>query len=330
MIVARSPLRISFLGGGTDNSEFINRFGFGIVLGTTINRYVYVFLDDQPSFEKNKYKFAYRTVEEVDKPQDFMHPVVKSMISDLRIERPLNIATMANLPGRSGLGSSSAFTVSLYAALLRLQGKDINPIEVAKYAIYCERVLMSESGGFQDQYHAAIGGFRSYKFEKNQVSISEPLLKDSDLRYLEKCIVLIATISSRESRVHAEEWNKKLSQNRETEHVFQMQELCESAIKELRNATSEEKVRDTLIAATREGWNRKKAYIPYIDSEVNQIIEHGLSNGAEAAKLCGAGGSGFVLFIAKPENLRKLQNAFPPSQVVLPLFENCGVIVNEV
>lgn len=329
MIIARAPLRISFLGGGTDNEDFINQFEFGIVLGTAINRYVYVFVEDQPSFEKSKFKFAYRTVEEVERPQDFAHPVVKSMLTDLGITRPLNIATMANLPGRSGLGSSSAFTVSLYAAISKLLGNEPNPLEIAKYAIYCERILMKEAGGYQDQFHSSFGGFRSYKFEKDQVEVSKFTVDENKIRYLEKCMILIATIASRPSKLYAEVWNKKLANSKDLDYVLEMRDLCETTIDKITRTESKEDVYEILAKATKRGWEQKKLYMSEIDPEVNQIINHGYANGADAAKLCGAGGSGFVLLLAKPENIQGLKNAFPASQVVMPLFENNGVIVNE-
>lgn len=330
MIVARAPLRISFIGGGTDTKEFIENNDFGCVLGTSIDRYVYVFVEDQPSFEKSKYKFTYRAVEEVENPSQFKHPVIREMLIDLGVTDSLNIATMANLPGRSGLGSSSAFTVSLYAALLSRSKKPLDLDKIANYAIHCERILAKESGGYQDQFHTTYGGLRFYEFRQNQTIVSEPLIKIKTERYLSDSILLVATLEKRNSGSHAKVFEKNLSLEENMKMAREMRDLCVQTFEQVRKMKSEIEILDLLILATQEGWQRKQKQIREVHPEVSKIVQIGERHGAQAAKLCGAGGSGFVLFLTRPELMGNLQSAFSADQVVRPRIENEGVSVFEI
>lgn len=330
MILSKAPLRVSFLGGGTDNQEFIENHSYGCILGTTIDRFVYVFVDDQPSFEQSKYKFAYRKVEEVNFPSQFKHPIVREMLVDLDIREPLNIATMANLPGRSGLGSSSAFTVALYSALLSRVRLQKTPDLIAEYAIHCERVLAQESGGLQDQYHAAVGGFRFYRFGQEGIQYSHHLISDEIAYFMNQSMVLVATLGRRNSSFHAKALGQRLQNKEFTSQAVEMRDLCIDISTRIENARNAEEVLALLIEGTNEGWVRKQRQILAIDAEVNEIIKTGMNNGAQAAKLCGAGGAGFVLFLCDPERANAVRKAFPQTQVVVPKIVRNGVTTYEI
>jgi len=330
MIFSKAPLRVSFLGGGTDTKEFIENHTYGCVLGTTIDRFVYVFIDVQPSFEQSKYKFAYRKVEEVNLPRQFKHPIVREMLVDLKINEPLNIATMANLPGRSGLGSSSAFTVALYSALLRRVGIQKAPELIAEYAIRCERVLAQESGGFQDQYHSAVGGFRYYKFGQDGTEFSPHLIGEKVTDFMNQSMVLVATLGRRDSSVHAKALKKSLQRAELTTSALEMRDLCYDISSRIEQTNNPEKILALLIEGTNEGWLRKQRQISNIDAEVEQIIKIGMNKGAQAAKLCGAGGSGFVLFLCDPERAYNVRKAFAQTQVVVPKIVNYGASAYEI
>lgn len=324
MIIARAPLRVSFLGGGTDYQQYFENQEFGMVLGTAIDRFVYVMLDSQPSFEKSKFKFTYRYVEEVEAIENFKHPVMKGVLSNLKIKEPLNIATMANLPGRSGLGSSSAFTVALYAALLKHLGEEPDSEELAKLSVELERWHLSEPGGFQDQYHAAIGGFRSYKFEKGQTSFSQDLLTLEKRKYFESGLALVATNIARDSADFAFKQVESIGENRALKNLDTMRDICVEATEKIGeyNAVAAFNV---LTEAVKESWLLKKNQIGEISSQAVEIMERAESLGAEAVKLCGAGGSGFVLILAKPENMESITSQFSESNLVRPKLFPKGV-----
>ena len=330
MIFSKAPLRVSFLGGGTDTKEFIESHTYGCVLGTTIDRFVYVFVDDQPSFEQSKFKFAYRKVEEVNLPRQFKHPIVREMLVDLKISDPLNIATMANLPGRSGLGSSSAFTVALYSALLKRVGMVKEPELIAEYAIRCERILAQESGGFQDQYHSAVGGFRFYRFGQDGIKYSPHLIGEKVAEFMNQSMVLVATLGRRDSSFHSEALKKSLQRRELTASALEMRDICNDISARIEKLSNPEKILALLIEGTNEGWFRKQRQISNIDSEVEQIIKIGMNKGAQAAKLCGAGGSGFVLFLCDPERANEVRKAFAQTQVVVPKIVDYGAIAYEI
>lgn len=324
MIVAKAPLRISFLGGGTDFSSYFGSQGFGQVLGTAIDRFVYVMLDAQPGFEKSRFKFTYRKVEEVEKTSDFRHPVVRSILEELNIETPLNLATMANLPGRSGLGSSSAFTVALYSAIFQHLRKEVRAERVAEMAVNLERIRIGEPGGLQDQYHSAMGGFRSYKFQSNGVTVSKELLNDEKKKLIESGLALIATNSVRDSATYSAKHEERIKNKKSLRELDSMRDICVEATEEIESANT----RDTfaiLVNAVRESWLIKRDQIGDYSEEVLKIIDKAESVGAEALKLCGAGGAGFVLVLAKPEKIESIVEYFPKSHIVRPKLYEKGV-----
>ena len=177
MLIAKSPLRISFLGGGSDfPSYFQNSSIGGSVLGTSIARYVYVMIENQPLFEEVKFRVTYRKTDAAQDLESIKHPSVRESLKLRSWTSPLNIATMADLPGRSGLGSSSAFTVALNIALDKMQNRDLALsskylYDLAHRAIMIERIKLNEHGGYQDQFHSVFGGLRRYDFFKSKVEI---------------------------------------------------------------------------------------------------------------------------------------------------------------
>lgn len=328
MIVAKAPLRISFLGGGTDFSSYFGTQGFGQVLGTSIDRFVYVMLDAQPGFEKSRFKFTYRKVEEVEKVSDFRHPVVRSLLEEFNIETPLNLATMASLPGRSGLGSSSAFTVALYSAIFQHLQKEVSAERVAEMAVNLERIRIGEPGGLQDQYHSAIGGFRSYKFQKSGVTVSKDLLNYEKKKLIESGLALIATNSVRDSATYSARHEANMKNKKSLRELDSMRDICVEATKEIECANTKDSFA-ILVNAVRESWVIKRDQIGDCSEEVLRIIDKAESVGAEALKLCGAGGAGFVLILTKPEKIESILEYFPKSHIVRPNFYEKGVTTFE-
>lgn len=321
MIMTRTPLRVSFIGGGSDYPEFATQ-NEGCVFGTTINQYVYVNLMPLPIFADEKYRFTYRVTESVQEVRHILHPVVRSVLTQMSWATPLNIATMANLPGRSGLGSSSSFTVGLIKALAELKGENMSAKLLAEFAVRTERKLLAEAGGFQDQYHASYGGLRTYSFGLNdKVKVSEQASDISFRRLLSESMVLIPVAGSRDSSIYAQQTKKSLSEPSKMKLTLEMAKLAQeiSEYLESSNDSPETKIR-RLAAITNEGWKIKQEIShSEVLKEVTDLIDKSLKSGAISARLCGAGGSGFLLLLSEPnrriELLSKMvsHKAFPIS-----------------
>jgi D-glycero-alpha-D-manno-heptose-7-phosphate kinase len=204
------------------------------------------------------------------------------------------------------------------------------PELIAEYAIRCERVLAQESGGFQDQYHSAVGGFRYYKFGQDGTEFSPHLIGEKVTDFMNQSMVLVATLGRRDSSVHAKALKKSLQRAELTTSALEMRDLCYDISSRIEQTNNPEKILALLIEGTNEGWLRKQRQISNIDAEVEQIIKIGMNKGAQAAKLCGAGGSGFVLFLCDPERAYNVRKAFAQTQVVVPKIVNYGASAYEI
>lgn len=326
LTITRAPLRISFIGGGTDYPAFFQGSQEpGYVIGGSIDQFVYVSALDQPPFEAVRYRFTYRKTDAVQRIVDISHPVVRTVLTQRKWTRPLNLATMASLPGRSGLGSSSAFTVALIRLMDELQGVKQTPLEIAHEAIKVERKLLIEAGGYQDQLHSSIGGLRLYKFTKNGISYSEPLVNAQDLGEISKSLVLVATGSTRDSSQFAIQTTENLSQTQTFELSESLSKLTFEAYERIRVARNFMEVIEHLGHAMNQGWTLKKIISGHRPSGVDQIIERGIQQGAISGKLCGAGGSGFALFLVPPERLASFKASFNENDLILPSLIESGV-----
>ena len=329
--VASAPLRISFLGGGTDYPGYFEESEReGCVIGSSINHYVYVSALDQPPFEEVKFRFTYRKTDAVGSIPEISHPVVRAILTQRQWVRPLNLATMATLPGRSGLGSSSAFTVALIRLMDNLQGAEQSPKQIAQEAVGVERNLLLEAGGYQDQYHSAIGGFRFYNFSSKGVSYSEPISTESELLEISKSLVLVATGKTRNSTLFAEQTTSNLKEVQKLEYGDLLSELTRNTYTRLlASSTPGEKI-EVLADAMNVGWGLKKTISGHKSSEVDDLIKIGKLNGAISGKLCGAGGSGFALFIVPRNQITNFAERFNGQDLVFPQLTSLGVSIAEV
>lgn len=307
MIVTRTPLRVSFIGGGSDYPNFFSK-STGNVIGTAINQYVYIILVPLPIFAEEKFRFTYRITESVNSVNEFQHPVVRTLLNQFKVDRPLNIATMANLPGRSGLGSSSSFTVGLIKALNESFGRAMTPEQLANTAIETERTILKESGGFQDQFQAAFGGLRHYEFNKQNVSVSEELGSWEFRETLNQSMVLLPLIQSRNSQEFAKNTENQISRNVGFKLVERLSSLASETRKKITDSESPLEGLNVLAQAMSEGWEIKRKLSANVETDrrVDSIIEDGLSGGALSGRLCGAGGTGFLLFLVEPSKREKL------------------------
>lgn len=318
MIISKSPMRISFLGGTTDFPEyFMNSDIPGYVIGSTIDKYVYVNLMEQPSFEKIKYRFSWRYTENVGHVDEIAHPVLRTVLTKENWLTPLNISTMASLPGRSGLGSSSAFTVALIAAINEATDKaKLSPEELAKKAIQIERIELQEAGGWQDQYQTAVGGLRCYQFEKNRVSFSEIMGSQEFRKTLSESLVLVAMGGGRDSQIHARKTSTNISEGNMLKYLERLSSLTLKVSHAIQRAESVDESMNVIIDGMNEGWELKRIISSHESEFVDEILSFGVRHGAKSGKLCGAGGSGFAAFIVERDQRKEFLKAFRENEIV--------------
>jgi D-glycero-alpha-D-manno-heptose-7-phosphate kinase len=295
MIVSRAPLRVSFLGGGTDYPDFFELNG-GLCIGASINKYVFVFANGLPEIAEQKIRFTYRKVESVAHSSELEHPVLKAAIPFTGYADALNIATMSDIPGRSGLGSSSAFSVATLNALYGLKGISKSSFSIAEDAVTLERKIIGESGGWQDQYISSIGGLRSYYFTNGGVEVSEQLMSKEILNQLSDSVLLIPTGSLRYSSLIASKTAEAAGTNKGQKILSETLQLTKNFEKSMGSIRTTDELLQELSSAVNTAWKLKTALAEQISNkDVQDLIDYSLSKGCLAAKLCGAGGSGFVL-----------------------------------
>jgi len=322
MIITRTPMRISYVGGGSDFEDHF-KHSFGSVIGTTINQYIYVFSNDLSEVSPERIRFTYRQTESVDEILSIKHPVLRTVLEELEWESRINLGTFSELPSGVGLGGSSAFTVGLSHLLLHLKGMAVDPETIAKFSVRVERDLLGESGGWQDQYHSAYGGFRNYRFNSEGVQVSERLLTEESIQLLNKQQLLVWVGESRNSSTHAQ-FTQTQARRGVSEQISRNAQLSESLFTKLKMETSPKGQFELLANGVNEAWELKQEFTSEVSEQVKEIIDIGFENGASAAKLCGAGGSGFILILFEEQNLQSLRTAYHNHKIIFPKITSTG------
>lgn len=326
MIVTRSPLRVSFLGGGTDYPEYFIE-NEGMVLGSAIDKNVFVFANKLPLHADQRIRFTYRKVESVSHFEDLEHPVLKAAIPYTSYKDTLNIATMADIQGNSGLGSSSAFTAATISSLLTLRGKSFSKLDLVNYSIDLERNVLNEHGGWQDQYFTVFGGLRFLRFSKQEVDVGEDLLNKFDQKVLSSSMLLVPIGNPRSSRLFAEKTSNSIRSKNGIRNLTEMQNLTKHVFSIIKDETNSEKFLSIISEAMNSAWELKKNFFNEISSEeINHRISELLNFGAMAVKLCGAGGSGYLLVITPFGDAHEFNNRFLQSKGIPFSLESKGCI----
>ena len=297
MIITRTPFRISFFGGGTDYPAWYQNHG-GVVLATTIDKYCYISCRHLPPFFEHKYRIVYSRIENVNRPEEIEHPAVRAILGCSDSEKGLEIHHDGDLPARSGLGSSSSFSVGLIHALAAMQGKYISKEELAKNTIHIEQDIINEHVGSQDQISAAYGGFNRIQFRCNDTfQVSPVILKKNRLQELQSHLMLFFTGFSRIASVIAKSQIGNIN-SRETE-LNLMGGMVDEAIQILQSTNSPINEFGKLL---HQGWLHKRSLSDKISTpEIDLIYDQALHAGATGGKILGAGGGGFLLLFVKPE-----------------------------
>ena len=318
MIISKTPLRISFVGGGSDLPAYIQHKQ-GAVLSTSIDKFVYVSINKKI---KKGIRLAYSEIEEVTKIENIKHNVIKQTLKYFSRLNNIEITSTADIPSKgSGLGSSSAFTNGLINSIIHYNKNKISKKKLAEISSFIEIKKCKEHIGYQDQYATAYGGFNFIEFSKSKVTVKPIKCSKKIINKLENNIIIFNTnIARRASTIL-----KKQQQN-----IYKHPELKNSIDKmvniayQLKKALELNNLSD-FGKILNENWELKKSLSKNIS---NEIIDHyyykALQNGAYGGKLLGAGNGGFLLFYAKKENHKKLIRALKDLQHVNIKFENEG------
>ena len=304
MIISRTPLRISFFGGGTDYPAFYGEYG-GAVLSTSINKYSYVICRYLPPFFDYKYRIRYTEREETTSISQIRHPSVRECLNFVNLDdHGIEIQHNADLPAMAGLGSSSAFTVGLLNSLYALKGQLTTKRQLALEAIHLEQDIIKENVGSQDQTAAAFGGFSRIEFGgRRKIWVQPIILEQSKIDFLQSHLMLFFTGFPRNASEIAEEQIKKTPEK--TKELKAMMKMVDAAVKILnRNQDGYEDFGRLMD----ESWKLKRSLTDRITSpQIDEIYEAAKGAGALGGKLLGAGGGGFMLLFARPEIQHKIR-----------------------
>jgi len=301
MIISRTPFRISFFGGGTDYPAWYHKNG-GAVLSTTIDKYCYIMVRELPPFFPFKYRIAYSKIENTNRIDAIEHPAIKAVLRDMDFDFGLEIHIAADLPARSGIGSSSTFVVGLLKALYGLKGQEISPAYLASEAIRIEQDILKENVGSQDQTAAAYGGLNVIHFPMIGEAKVEPLaIQPQRIAELNEHLLLFFTGLTRSASAVAKSQIDNLStRHAELKH---MQSLVDRAVNVLASQSDLLEF-DELLHET---WLYKKKLSHLItNSEIDGIYDAARAAGAAGGKLLGAGNGGFMLIAAEPKRHRDI------------------------
>ena len=299
MVMTRAPLRITFVGGGTDLPFYYEKRDCGAVVSSAINKYIYVTVNRK--FDSN-IRISYSKTEIVDSVERIEHPTIRESLRLLGIENGIEIVSISDIPSQgTGLGSSSTFLVALLHALHSYKGEFVSAEELAREAVRGEREILKGEGGKQDQYIAAYGGTNLMKFRNDgSVEIVNAVSHDSNLKKIEESLLLLYTDRERSSNVIHKDQIKNSS---EKMNVYdEMKKLADGALKAICDGDL-----DRLGELMHRNWMMKRSLSSRIsDGWINEKYEIALKLGAKGGKLVGAGGGGFLLLVAESEKHEKI------------------------
>ncbi len=303
MIICRTPFRVSLFGGGTDLPAWYLDHG-GSVLGTTINKYCYLTVRSLPQFFEYKHRVVYSRIELVNDIEEIAHPAVRAVMSEMGIEQGLEIHHDGDLPARSGLGSSSSFTVGLLNALHAFRGEMVSSKMLAREAIRIEQDVIEEAVGSQDQIWAAYGGINRINFSHDGTFDVQPVVIDPERRRaLNDHMMLFFTGFSRVAATLEAEKIANMK-NRKTQ-LRALGAMVDEGMQILQNRHGDVREIGELL---NEAWRLKKEMSDKVSTQaIDEIYDAALDAGALGGKLLGAGGGGFMLLLAAPEDQKAVR-----------------------
>jgi D-glycero-alpha-D-manno-heptose-7-phosphate kinase len=304
MIISRTPYRISFFGGGTDYPAWYLKHG-GAVLATAIDKYCYITCRYLPPFFEHKSRFVYSKIESCANIEEIKHPAIREVLRYLKIERGVEVHHDGDLPARSGMGSSSAFTVGLLNALYALKGYMPTKYQLMMESIHIEQQMIKETVGSQDQATAAHGGFNHIQFLQNgEISVRPVIMSAERLRELNSHLMLFYTGIKRTAADVADSYVADIETKKRQLRI--MKDLVDESMT-LLNSNNDLSGFGELL---HEAWQAKRSLSSSVtNSDVDQMYEIARSSGSVGGKITGAGGGGFMLLFVPPERQDSVRQA---------------------
>ena len=316
MIITRTPYRLSFFGGGTDYNPWFEDHR-GTVLAVGLAHYCYLTVRYLPPFfSEHSSRIVYSKIESVNNHAEIKHPSVRGCLQFLKVDDGIEIHHDGDLPARSGIGSSSSFTVGLIHALHALRQRMVSPKQLAEEAIHVEQKLLGESVGVQDQIMAAHGGFRLLELGTGpKWSVKSLLLPKDYLHDLERHVLLGFSGISRTAQQHAKNKLENIKRGKITEELQAIACLAQEALKAFQGEASFEKVGKLLD----QSWQQKRRLAAGVSTDwMDDLYSTAIRHGAFGGKLMGAGGGGFFFFLAPPNQHEQIRKALPKIKVWVP------------
>ena len=320
MIICRTPFRVSLFGGGTDYPPWYEKYG-GAVLGFAIDKYCYISVRKLPPFFEHKHRIVYSKVENVVSVDDIKHPAVRGVLSQHQLDDGLEIHHDGDLPARSGLGSSSSFTVGMLNALAAFQGHIVSKRHLSREAIRIEQDVINEKVGCQDQIWAAYGGLNRINFLQTGEFDVQPAIVSNERRVdLQDHLMLVFTGITRLAPAMAEKQMQNLdAREAQLKEMLAMVDEAQSILQDARSSISD------LGALLHQSWLLKRELAEGVSNPViDEIYNAATGAGASGGKLLGAGGGGFMLFVVEPSKQAKVREALNDLVAVKIAIDNVG------
>lgn len=324
MLISKTPLRVSFLGGGTDYQSYFKSH-HGAVLGGTFDRYVYIHaLPLSPIAEQN-FRITYRAVESVNTIEEISHPVIREALKLYEWQSPLNIATLSDLPGGTGLGSSSSFTVGFINLINKIRGVDLTKYELARQAIYLEQQILKENVGIQDQIHASFGGLARYEFYDNDFSIQPLRLTTDRLNIINQSMMLVYTGAQRSASAVVADQEQRTKKGDNESYLQEMYDLTKVGMNILEEVGDDQAAVVRFAELLDHSWALKRQLSGSVSTpHIDEMYLAGKRLGAYGGKLLGAGGGGFILFFVAPALHTVFEDYFGKENTVKISMTNSG------
>lgn len=319
MIITKTPFRMSFFGGGTDMPAFFNEYG-GAVISTTFDKYCYVNVRHLPRFFDYSTELSYSKTERVTDVNDIQHPAIREAMKFLDMHE-IRLTYEADLPARSGLGTSSSFAVGMLSAFYALKGKYADKNKLAKEAIYLERELCNEAGGWQDQIAASYGGLNRINFSADGFTVDPIIISTERKREFNRNLMLFFTgFTHFSSEVQA-----TINVADKTKQRLEMLALVDEAQNILTDKNTDLNEFGRMLDTT---WKLKRQTGAKVSTDsIDVLYDKGMKAGALGGKLLGAGGGGFLLFYVEPDKQKYVRDALADLMYVPFEFENGGTRV---
>ena len=322
MIITKTPFRMSFFGGGTDMENYFKENG-GAVLSTTFDKYCYVNVRHLPRFFDYSTELTYSKSERVSNVEDIQHPAIRNAMKMLDMHE-IRLTYEADLPARSGLGTSSSFAVGMLNAFYALKGKYADKRKLADEAIYLERVLCQEAGGWQDQIAASFGGFNRINFNEDGYEVLPVIISPERKKQLNDNLLMFFTGFTRFSS-DVQKANSSSGPKDKNAMLKEMYSLVDDAEKVLTEKNADLDDFGRLLDHT---WKLKRQTGSAVSTNsIDGLYSRGIEAGALGGKLLGAGGGGFLVFYVQPEYQENVRKAMSDLMYIPFEFENGGTRV---